>query len=644
MASLRIALCGNPNVGKSSIYNKLTHSAEKVGNYHGVTVSAAEKTLRYKGREAVIVDLPGAYSFTPFSEEEACFSDSLVSAVPDVVAVVCDVSNLSRNLYLFEEVRARGYNAFVVINMLDELKARGGKIDVKMLSERLGCEVVAISAKKGSVTPVLDAAVRAASSSSNGKHLLSFKECDTLIEKYASAELTRSKVERAVDGVVTYGKRKAFDFDSVALDKIFALPFFALVMAVIFFLTFGAFGKLFSNGLELGFDALKSAALAATVNAPEWVSSLIADGVIGSVSSVAVFLPQVVLLYFFIGLLEDSGYIGRTAFLTDGFFAKFGLSGRAAFTLIMGFGCSATAILSARTAGGKNAKIKTVLLTPFMSCGGKLPVYTAVASGFIGLSPIVIFALYLLGIALMLLTAWLLSKVESLRGDVPLVLELPPYRMPSASRVCSLALRGAGAFITRVGCAVLGVGVIAWVLTNFSFSGGFGSEDTLIKTLADFLAPTLAPLGFASGSAVISLLSGLVAKEAIIGTAGSLGGIDAILGTGIAARVSFLVFTLLYIPCSATLVTIAREIGVKFAVFSAVYHFVTAYVAALFFYNLTLICTHGGTVSNIIILATFAALVVVAVLIKTVLRRRRKAKQVKSGKHAFTHKNATERK
>lgn len=643
MANIRIALCGNPNVGKSSIYNKLTRSSVRVGNYHGVTVSATEKRIRYKNDDLIVVDLPGAYSFTPFSEEEACFSENLENTKPDIVAVVCDVGNLNRNIYLYEEVRERGYKTIVVINMIDELQARGGKIDLELLKKRLDCEVVAVSAKKGEVTPVLDAAIVELNKLPRPKRLLNNRECDTLTDRYRQAETRRAQVERDVDGVVTFAKPPKINFDKLALDKFFALPFFALVMATIFFITFGAVGQFLSNGLEFGFNALEGA-VGSLTTLPDWVVALLRDGVIGSVSAVAVFLPQVVLLYFFIGLLEDSGYIGRTAFLTDGFFAKFGLSGRAAFTLIMGFGCSATAILSARTAGGKNAKIKTVLLTPFMSCGGKLPVYTAVASGFLGLKPLIIFALYMLGIVVMLFTAWLLSRVKSLKGNVPLVLELPPYRLPSASRVAAIALRGAGSFITRVGSAVLGVGVIAWVLTNFSLSGGFGSENTLIKSLGELLSPLFAPLGFNSGNAVIALLSGLVAKEAIIGTAGSLGGINAILGNSAAARISFLVFTLLYVPCSATIITIYREIGARFAVFSCLYHLTVAYVCSFFFFNLVSVFSSNATVSNYISVLSFLIILVAATVVLTLLRVRRKAKLFKSSTKPSHAKSVAERK
>ncbi|MCM1368186.1 MAG: ferrous iron transport protein B [Roseburia sp.] len=630
---MKIALCGNPNVGKTTLYNRMTRSDAPVGNWHGVTVDVRTKRMRAEGAE--LSDLPGAYSLTARTNEEAVTRDEVLYGDHDVIVCVAEVNNLRRNLYLLTQIMEAGKKTALVVNMMDEAK---GKIDLDLLSSRLGIPVLGASDRYENPRSAVVSAAREAAEKPAAKvpyaadarvsalslgicaesanvglaptfAALKIMEGDAHVAErigvksaaacvgcsgcYAGsadrdlpARLRYAFVDGILDGVI---EKKAEHKRTERIDRVVlgraALPLFLIVMAAVFVITFEV-GRPLSDRLSA--LAAVAAAPVRTADIPEWFSSLLADGVISGVGAVLAFLPQVLLLFLLTAVLQDSGYMSRVAYASDGFFKKFGLSGRAAFSLILGLGCSATAVLSTRGISDPAARRRTAFVTPFCPCSARLAVFTAV-TGYFGLSGIVVAALYVLGIAAALATLKVMQIVRPAAEEEKLLMEMPPYRVPSPKRIWSLVYRNVAAFIGRVGSIVLCVSVIVWVLANFSLSYGFtgGGETSILCTLSNLLAPIFVPLGFGSWRAVSALISGIAAKETVVSVIAALGGFDAVFGS-VAAAVSFLIFTSLYVPCVATLGAIAQENGVKSALLSVAVHTVVAYAISFLFYRFAL--------------------------------------------------------
>ena len=570
---MKVVFAGNPNVGKTSLFNRVTGSFEHVGNYPGVTVQRKAKTTKIDGEEYEFVDLPGLYSLNARSAEEVLAANELRSKNADVVVVVCEVNNLCRNLYLATQIFDLGIKTVLAVNMMDELP-RGRKFDAEKLAERLGVAVVPVSAKyrKGSENLIKE--IKRARVPRLHKSRIYTDVRREAAERY-------SLIDSVTEGVFT-GKKVSgvCAFDKIVLNKYLALPVFLIIMAAIFFVTFGVVGKFLCKGIQYGVEQLSQTAGYALSGSPDWLNALISQGIIGGVGGVLAFLPQVVLLYFFIGLLEDSGYISRVAFMTDDLFGKIGLSCRAAFTLIMGFGCSATAIVTARGLDDANMRVKTVMLTPFMSCSAKMPVFSAITAAYFNGNPLVIFAMYLLGVTMALVCAAVMQKTPLKSKNDCFVMELPPYRVPTFERLFQLVGSGVKSFVVKIGGSVFCLSVLAWILCNFSLARGFvlSGEGSIMQTFASIIAPIFRPLGFGNWKAVAALLSGLVAKESVITVIGGFGGVSAVLGYDQA--MPFMVFALLYVPCVASLGVTAKEIGAKYAVISAASQFAIAYVVA----------------------------------------------------------------
>lgn len=671
---MQIALCGNPNVGKTTLFNRLTNSAAPVGNWHGVTVDARKKHM-VGNRDITVVDLPGTYSLTARSAEECITRDGVLFGGFDVIVCVAEVNNLRRNLYLLTQVAEAGKKVVLVVNMMDEAR---GKVDLELLSRRLGIPVVGTSersadpraaiveaAKRASV-PKLDyaadarvvaeqkrlagnarlpssgftplyAAVKILERDGEVMKKLCVKPSDDSSaacadcglcsgERDIPARLRYGFIDRALAGVVE--KRRGVTLteklDRVLVGKA-ALPLFLLVMAAVFVITFEA-GKPLSDLIG------KLPALAATPIAntgmPEWVKSLLIDGLLAGVGGVLAFLPQVVLLFLLTALLQDSGYMSRVAFVTDGFFRRFGLSGRAAFSIILGLGCSQVAVLSARAVAERETRLRAAFIAPYMPCSARLAVFTAIAAYF-GLPSIVVAAMYVLAF---LVSLGVLAATRRLFGDGTsdeLLMEMPPYRLPSARRVAKSVLCDMWSFVSRVGSVVLCVSVIMWALSNFSIGYGFtgGSDKSIMSTFAGFVAPIFAPVGFGNWRAVTALISGIAAKETVISVIAALGGLGAVFGST-AAAVSFMIFTCLYLPCVATLAALAKECGIKYALLSAVVHTVAAYLASLVFYRSAVL--YETNLKIFIILWACAACVAcaVVVILKCVSAKRRRAEKL----------------
>lgn len=682
---LNIALTGNPNVGKTSLYNRITGSFEHVGNWHGVTVSEISKTMVYNGEQFTVTDLPGFYSMTVYSFEEAISRDAVLKGENNVIVNVCESSNLSRNLYLTLQLCELNSPTVLVVNMMDELKKQGKTLKSDKITKELNIEVIPMSAKyKTDVNALMKAVKLTSMRQDHTKNLPYLKKLPLVeVERIISSNLKSSGLQKEwaclkvlekdkyvlqklglnenqyrcleklgdwqsrvaqyryeyidylTQGAICFAKdtkkrkdREVFGFstlDKIVLNKYLALPLFFLLMAAIFFITFGIVGKFLSSLLELFFQSCLNNPITSLLNnigLPSWMVALVGDGVIGGLGGILVFLPQVVLLFFFLALLEDSGYISRVAFMTDGLFRKIGLSGRSVFTMLMGFGCSATAVLTARGLEDEKMRVKTVLLTPFMSCSARLPVYTAIAGAFFtGSQPLIIFALYVFGAAVAVLLAALFEKaIKPLKsGKLSFIMEMPPYRMPTAERVLQILFNNAKVFIVRVGTVVFAFNVIVWILSNFSLVHGYVPDGTgsILQSIAGLIAPIFTPLGFGNWKAVTSLLSGLVAKEIVITSIQSLGGVSAIF-TGEYAAVSataFMTFTLLYVPCIATLGAIKKEIGFKWMIFSFVLQMGTAYIASLAVYWLGILLVGKSDFIWVIALAA-TALIIGGIIIK----------------------------
>lgn len=695
MMDYSILLVGNPNVGKTSLYNRVTHSLEHVGNWHGVTVSEVSKTVPYGDNKVTMTDLPGLYSLSVYSPEEGISRDKILAGNFDLVVNVCEVNNLSRNLYLTLQLLEARVPTVLVVNMMDELSKQGKKLNCAELEKRLGIPVVPMSAKyrtdvnslmsicidkiekhksNGSrltytdklpldkVTALIKAeAVRAGfeprwaaiKALENDSFVLEKISLDSrqkdALNKLGDTQALVARVRYEFIDSLTAGLieqtgehkrvRKSADgisrIDKIVLNKYLALPIFLLIMAAIFIITFGVVGKFFSWLLELGIDKLLYIPVTRGLGksgCPEWITGLVCDGIINGVGGVLVFLPQIVLLFVFLALLEDSGYISRVAYMTDGIFRKIGLSGRSAFTMLMGFGCSATAVLTARGLEDEVMRKKTVLLTPFMSCSARLPVYSAIAAAFFSSgSAVIIFGMYVLGAAVALLLAALFEKfVTPLKsGKLSFIMEMPPYRFPVAERVFQIIFNNVKVFLIRVGTVIFGLNVIVWALSNFSFTHGYvvGTDfRSILEVLGGLVAPVFKPFGFGNWKAVTSLLSGLIAKEMVISSIESLGGIEAIFSGAnpTLSAFTFMVFTLLYVPCVATLAAIRKEAGFKWMLFSLALQTGVAYAVALIVHTVGLLLIYKTGITVGVIIAALAAAVSIFTVMGLIKGKRRR--------------------
>ncbi|GHV00850.1 ferrous iron transporter B [Clostridia bacterium] len=623
---MKLYLVGNPNVGKTTLYNRLTKSFEHIGNWHGVTVKAARAKFRYNGEELTLTDLPGLYSLNAAAPEEEVSRDAILKRDGAIVCV-CEVNNLARNLYLFLQLKERGIPAVLAINMTDELRLQKRTIDYGYLARELETTVVPISAKygrnlneladacisqrtrnnvqvKGSgqsedkiVGAVCHSSVSEESPSTKGKNrncALCIVNCalnkDKTAERFRRYDISdKNNIEKNrydyIDRVIARAVRSESvlphgysRLDKILLNKYLALPLFLGILAVVFYWTFGLIGKYMTAGMKLLIDLLGGGldGLLNRWNAPAWLAALVSDGIVGGAGTVFTFLPQITLLFLFLAFLEDTGYLARVAFMTDGLFRKAGLSGRSAFTLLMGFGCTTTAVLTARGLESEAQRKKTVLLTPFMSCSARLPVYSVVAAAFFVDQWLLIFGLYALGAAVALALSLLLEKVPALKSPEPaFIMEMPPYRLPTAGRVGRIIWKNVRLFLSRVATVVFGLSVIVWILSNFSFAFRFVPENLNAKSMTEWVGMWLAwlfkPLGFGSWQAATALLSGFVAKETVVSTLESLsgsGGLAAVFGGNKLSALSFCAFVLLYAPCVSAAGAIKQELGRKWMWFS----------------------------------------------------------------------------
>ena len=629
------ALAGNQNCGKTTLFNALTGSNQHVGNFPGVTVDQKSGEVR-EHKECTVVDLPGIYSLRTYTQEEIVTRDYILNQKPDGIINIVDATNIERNLYLALQLLELRVPMVLALNMMDEVRANGGTIDVQKLSDDLGIPVVPITAAKGEgVSELMDRAVETAKNrvlpkvydfcaanspvhrcvhavvhliedhaerlglpprfcatkliegdrdmadrlvlDQNERELLEHcivqMETENGLDRNASlADMRYTFIEQVTaDAVVKCHESKehkrSVAWDRVLTGKYTALPVFFGVMLLIFWLTFEVIGQGLSDLLALGIDYVTAGvdgALTAYGINPV-VHSLIIDGIFAGVGSVLSFLPIIVTLFFFLSILEDTGYMARVAFVMDKLLRKIGLSGRSIVPLLIGFGCSVPAIMATRTVSSDRDRKMTILLTPYMSCSAKIPIYGFfTAAFFTDHKALVMISLYVLGIVVGILAA-LVMKGTAFRGKpVPFVMELPNYRMPSAKSVGLLLWEKAKDFLQRAFTVIFLATVVIWFLQSFDtrLNVVTDSADSLLALIGQWLAVLFRPLGFGDWRCATALISGFIAKESVVSTLQVLLGNAAITSLFTTrSAISFLVFTLLYTPCIAAVATIRRELG-----------------------------------------------------------------------------------
>ena len=639
-----VALVGNPNCGKTTLFNALTGSNQYVGNWPGVTVEKKEGETRIGDRTVTVVDLPGIYSLSPYSMEEIVARDFIIGESPDCVIDIVDATNLERNLYLTVQLLELERPTVLALNFMDEVEKRGDKIDVRRLSRELGVPVIPITARTGEgIEELMHTAHRQmhlgvtvepddlyddythdihhrmgellhdyAYAAGLPAHWASIKllEGDAIVEKalnlpsdirkrldalvteyenssdlgdretliadsryqYIQRVVSASVVRGGVPGELTFSEK----IDRVVTHRIFAIPLFLCTMLVMFVVTFGPFGSWLSDGVGAGMDALARwlAPTLAGLGVSPVLISLACDGIIAGVGGVLTFLPQIALLFLFLSFLEDSGYMSRAAFIMDRALRRFGLSGKAFIPMLMGFGCSVPAIMGARTMENEKDRRMTILLVPFMSCGARLPIYGLMTSAFFPeRAGLVVFCLYLLG-PVMAIVSGLILKRSVFRGEpAPFLLELPPYRMPTLHNIWLHVWERVRDFLTRAGTVIAFMSVAVWFLQNFGFSLQMveNTADSVLAQIGGLAAPVFAPMGFGTWQAAVALLTGLIAKEAVVSSMSLFYGFSltdyAAAGAAMsatfspAAALAFLAFCALYTPCVAAIATIRREMN-----------------------------------------------------------------------------------
>lgn len=662
MKNCIVGLAGNPNVGKTTLFNQLTGMHQHVGNWPGKTVERAEGHFDYNNTRFDVVDLPGNYALSAHSIEEVISRDFIIDGDSDVIVNVVDAANLERNLYLTVQMMELGANMVIALNMNDFAKKKGHIIDIKSMSELLGIPVIEISAKdKTGFDNLLNTVEKQANKKVDSSQKLAYgdelrehvAELSALIEKNNSLndvspfwtsikllendELVIEKVKNSgdsnkilaladkvskhlediysepsdeviadaryafIDGLIKETVEKPAvekptltdKIDNIVTNRILGFPIFLIIMYIVFQIVVNV-ATPFMDLIDGGFAWLGDWVL--TMTGEGILGSFLVDGLIGGVGGVLVFLPQIVLMFLAISILEDSGYLARAAFVMDKIMHKFvGLHGKAFIPLILGFGCGVPAVLATRTMEHESDRLLSMLLVPFMSCTARLPVYALFISAFFSeYQGEMLFAIYVIGIVVAIIVAAILKRTMFKGLSSPFVMELPTYKIPSIKGVLLHTWEKSKGFIRKAGTIILAASIVIWVLSSVPFGVEYGSQESAIGQIGTAIAPIFAPLGFGEWQPAVALIFGIVAKEVVVGTFSSLFGV-AEEGAGIEAAVhelftplsafSFMIFVLLYTPCFAALGTIRQETnGLRWPLIMSAVTLVTAYVVSLIVY------------------------------------------------------------
>ena len=645
---INVGFIGNPNCGKTTLFNAYTGANLKVANWPGVTVEKKEGRTTYKGQEFKLIDLPGIYSLTSYTMEEKVSRECIMSDEVDVIVDVVDASCLERNLYLTLQLIELGKPVVLALNMMDVVEERGMEIDLHRLPEMLGIPAIPVSARKRSGLEILMHAVahhkeyakqgpfihhHAEKTGHKHNHHSEYAmvyddviedKIDAIIEQFRSSEpemknmrwhaikvleqdetvLKRHPVD--TEGIVdrSYEKdiiNEKYDFIEEVIEEVLVnksekaertehvdrymtgkwlgLPIFLLIMALVFFLTFTV-GDWLKGYFEIGLDMLTQAVggLLESAGVSPVIRSLLVDGIISGVGGILTFLPNIFILFLALAFLEDSGYMARVAYVMDDIMSHLGLSGRAFLPMLLGFGCSVPAIMASRALEHRKDRLKTILVTPFMSCSARLPIYVLFSSMFFGEhAMIACYSMYLLGIVVAILTAFIISKVDGSRAEHALLIELPEYKAPNARTIAVYVWEKVKDYLTKAGTVIFLASIIMWALLNFGTTGYVTDiSDSFGSMVGKLIVPFFEPLGLGYWQIVVALISGIAAKEVVVSSCSVLFGIQNIttahgmdsfvavlasMGFGAANAYALMVFCLLYVPCTATIATIRREVG-----------------------------------------------------------------------------------
>lgn len=620
-----IILVGNPNVGKTTLYNTMTKSNEKASNWHGVTVDAKSKKYKFNGEEFLVTDLPGMYSLTGYSNEEKIANKYLFEHKNDVIVNICDANNLKRNLMLTAELVKNCFNVILAVNMCKE-----AKYDYNALSKIFGIKIVEIDARKKSSVDVLKEEIckninyqnlnKNVIFSNNKQKNVNFDNILSILSKSNNNSYARSD-----------------KIDKIVLNKFLFLPIFLAIIFICFYLTFGQVGSFisscFSYLIEKIFWCIEL--FLSKLNIADAIKNFIIDGVLGAALTVANFIPQIVLLMFFINLLEDTGYMSRVAFMFDGLLKKVGLTGKSLFSILMGYGCTASAVMTTRNLENKNLRKRTALLLPFSSCTAKLPVLLVISSLFFEkYKYLFVFALYIFAVLISVVFACIYKKFIPDKEDI-FILEMPKYRMCNLKKITMDTLSVIKDFLIKVGTMILLFSSIVWVLQNFScnfnYLAGENFEQSILYFFASKISPIFGVIGLGQAGVVSALLLGIVAKELVVvglammnGVSGSLSSLSeslllesSVCSFSPASSVVFLVFILLYSPCISAISAIKNEFGAKTSIYVFVVQFLISYVISFIVYRLLI---------NINFIYILLAFIVVDIIIGFVLKLSKKKK------------------
>lgn len=701
--SIKIALAGNPNSGKTTLFNALTGSNQYVGNWPGVTIEKKEGRLRsdtYK--DVIVVDLPGIYSLSPYTLEEVVARDYLITEKPDVIINIVDGTNLERNLYLSTQLAELGIPMVVAVNMMDAVEKSGDKINLDKLSEKLGCPVTGISALRR--TGIAEAAEKAVELAKEGaamvprhqfsesvEHALTsiegllrdraeekqrrwtaikvferdirvmerldpddnlreriediISECETVMDDDSESMITNERYLYITSIIKdcchrkNKGKMTASDrIDRIVTNRWLALPIFALVMFVVYYAavtTVGTWVTDWTNDVLFG-EIIPPAVegFLSSIGTAAWLQSLILDGILAGVGAVLGFVPQMLVLFIFLALLEDCGYMARVAFIMDRIFRKFGLSGKSFIPMLIGSGCGVPGIMASRTIENDRDRRMTIMVTTFIPCGAKLPIIALIAGALFGGAWWVAPSAYFAGIVAIVCSGIILKKTRLFSGDpAPFVMELPPYHRPVAGNVLRSMWECGWSFIRKAGTIILLSTIVVWFASSFGIVDGRFTmvediNDGFLSRIGGALAPLFAPLGWGFWQAAVASITGLIAKENVVGTLGVLYGFAEVAEDGqeiwgllassftALSAYSFLLFNLLCAPCFAAMGAIRREMNsAKWTLFAIGYQTLFAYAVSLSIYQLGMLFTGNGFG-----IGTAAAFLVVAIFLYLLIR------------------------
>lgn len=722
--SIKIALAGNPNSGKTTLFNALTGSNQFVGNWPGVTVEKKEGKLK-KHKDVTVIDLPGIYSLSPYTLEEVVAREYLINERPDAILNIVDGTNLERNLYLTTQLTELGIPVVIAINMMDVVKKNGDKIDIEALSKKLGCHITEISALKG--TGVNEAAEKAIAAAKGGKtipqhsfsgeveHAIAhieeavlhslpdeqqrwyaiklFERDEKIIEELKISEDVLSHIEKDIahveeeldddsESIITneryvyiadiikgsYKRKKVAGLtvsdkiDKIVTNRFLALPIFVAIMYLVYTLSIGTIGDWVTNFMNDGVfgsfaENYADTFMASWVSVPElldkllldasgtpivadWLYGLIQDGIVGGVGAVLGFVPQMLILFFLLSILENIGYMARVAFIMDRIFRRFGLSGKSFIPMLVASGCGVPGVMASRTIEQDRDRKITIMTTCFIPCGAKMPIVGLIAAALFNNSAWVATSAYFIGVAAVVISGIILKKTKIFAGDpAPFVMELPAYHLPTANNIFHATWERGWSFIKRAGTVILASSVLVWLLNSFTFEGGFhlieGDENSILNVVGTFVAVIFKPLGFGNWQAAVATFLGLVAKENVVGVFGSLSSMFASANPGAAADLqgalesgvvenialigqeffggsqlaaySFLIFNLLCAPCFAAMGAIKREMNNwKWTLGAIGYMCGFAYLISLIVYQIGMLFTGVFTIGTVF---AFAALI-----------------------------------